>query len=674
MSTEIQCPSCHKRNRENSVFCRHCGQRIPKADGDRQMIVNRTADFSDLQGALNAIGDYFAQWPDGPEARDVDFTRNCIRLLLNLAGLGQGKFLGIYEDISRLAEVVDQGLPTYLANGLATSARVQDKEKRDEILTALIAYHDACAHTLYQLYEAAEKESQSLFVDGKSQAQIKQVTMEDAYRDAEVHYASYEKGDLDAARRGFTYLKELSPHDAYFRNVLGAILMDQGKPLPALQEYIFGLSLDPGEVHLTANTLQSLCGLAMFPAAVEVARHYERVGGDSEEPTIRPWISLARALTAAVAVKMAQCTPKDLSPAAADLIDEFEPPQRPWLTEPKSFADFKSLLHNVRVFISYRHAGGIDYAERLERVLKGAYPSMRVFRDQTLLVAGQDFVDQLREEIDEADVFLALIDQNWAGGTGKKSRLHDRKDFVRREVARALEKKVLVIPILLEGAQMPRQSDLPNELKELSQLHALGLTEAGFDSDFGLLQSTMNRLLKTKKMGDLAIERELEELEELEARDPVAYEKEMDRSFKPAIEELPKYVPGESTHGEGVPLSSVELEGIWECIVMGSGGQVTLRFTTEGTTGTPFLGEIRAKEGVVCLWNPHPEEIRGTWMPMIDFDKGLLLGLFLDGLKSGVPFTLFVPFHRRLGNDLVGTDSEGVTYCSRNVEPRRKGF
>ncbi len=675
MGTEIQCPSCHKQIEKDSAFCRYCGWRIPQADEDLQAILDRTADFvTHFEDAVDAISEYFTRWPDGQEARDVSFTRNCTRLFFNIVNLRRGKFEAVYEDSQRLANDAGLGLPTLLANGLATSAQVKDPEKRKEILAFLSVVQADYAPILQGLYDAAEKECQSLLVDGKSQAQIKRVTREDAYRDAEVHYASFEKRELDAALQGFRHLKELNPKDFYFRNLVGSILLQQEKPLPALQEFLFGLSLNPEDVHLTSNTLRCLCGLALFPAAVEVARHYEKIGGDPNGPTIRPWAALARAATAAVFVKLSRCTAEDLSATTPDLIDELELPEHPWLAEPKTCPDSKNVLSEARIFISYRRSGGLDYAEHLERALKGACPSIHVFRDESYLVPGQDFVDQLRDEIDQADLFLALIDQNWAGGKGKDSRLNDRKDILRREVARAFQMGVSVIPVLLEGAQMPSRSDLPDELNDFSQLHAQRLTEAAFDSDLGLLQSAMTRLLTERKLEERAIDKELEDLEKLLGQDPKAAKEKMDGFFAPPIGDLPKYVPGKSVHGEGVT-SSVELEGVWECTATGPGGQVTLRFTTEGTQGTPFQGEIRVKEGgMMSLWNRGPEEIKGTWMPVIDVDKDLLLGLFLDGLKSGAPYKRMIPFHRRLGNDLVGTDSDGVTYSSRNVEPRSKGF
>ena len=52
-------------------------------------------------------------------------------------------------------------------------------------------------------------------------------------------------------------------------------------------------------------------------------------------------------------------------------------------------------------------------------------------------------------------------------------RLDDPGDFVRIEVAAALRAGVRVIPVLVDGAQMPRSHGLPEDLKPLARRHAL---------------------------------------------------------------------------------------------------------------------------------------------------------------------------------------------------------
>lgn len=280
-------------------------------------------------------------------------------------------------------------------------------------------------------------------------------------------------------------------------------------------------------------------------------------------------------------------------------------------------------------------ASSADTAQRLERTLKETYPSIHVFRDESGLVPGSQYLDRLREEVDAADLVLVLADDNRTGGSGLASRLHDPRNVLRREIERAFHSKASTIPVLLEDAQMPSRNDLPDVVGESRGLHAQRLKDDSYSTWYG-------RLLK-------------ENPERLGA------------AIKPLLEQAQKYMPGESAQGEGVPLASVSLEGGWECEAVGPTSEVSLRFSTQGTADAPFRGEVRARGVGVAT-------IKGTWMPIIDPAKALLLGLVLDGLWNGAGFKLDIPIHRRLGGLLVGTDSTGVTYSSRNVDPRRKGF
>lgn len=674
MPDKVKCPSCQKLIEADSAFCRYCGHQLSGQSDDKQSVLNKTADFSDLGEALAAINTFFERWPDpdSPEARDVSFTRHCLLLIVNMMQIVQGKYDPSYENLLRLANAAAEGLPQHLSNGLATSARVINYKK--EVTDSLSSARDICAAVLTSLYEAAEKEYDTLFVDGESQAQIQKLTMEDVYADAEVHYASFQNGELDAARRGFTHLKELNPEDAYFRNCLGSVLFQQDEVVPALQEYLFGLSRDPTNDNLLSNTLRCLCGLALYPAAVELARHCEKAGANIDSTIVAPWDSLARAISSAVATSLLKCTPEDFSSTAVDRNDEVELAERPWLRMPEKTTNTRNVLHDARIFISYRHAGGMNHAQRLERGLKGAYPEMHVFRDETLMVPGIDFIDQIREEIDQADVFLAMVDETWVRG-GNRSRLQDRKDILRRELARAFEKGIAVIPVLLEGVQMPTGKAFPTEFREFAQLHAVGLSEDNFNADLGMLQAALTRLITEKKVREKLMDQDFDELSKLDETDPEGAEARWDEMFKPAIDDLPKYYPMVAAPGQGVKSSRVELHGMWDCEATGTDAQTKLHFVTEGTSGTPFSGEIEySQRGLFGMRVGKSEPIKGTWMPVIDQEKELLLGIFLDGLKSGLPFKVIIPFHRQVGDDLVGTDAQGVTYCSRNIEPKRKGF
>jgi len=108
-----------------------------------------------------------------------------------------------------------------------------------------------------------------------------------------------------------------------------------------------------------------------------------------------------------------------------------------------------------------------------------------VFMDVENIEAGVDFVDVLRGEVQSCDVLVAVIGQRWLNieDEAGKRRLDNPEDFVRVEVAAALEREIRVIPVLLDGAMMPRSTELPENLKMLARRNALQVKHDSFGSD-----------------------------------------------------------------------------------------------------------------------------------------------------------------------------------------------
>jgi hypothetical protein len=82
-------------------------------------------------------------------------------------------------------------------------------------------------------------------------------------------------------------------------------------------------------------------------------------------------------------------------------------------------------------------------------------------------------------------VLLAVIGERWSTRTGVNGsrRLDMADDFVRLEIAKALERGVRVIPVLVGGATMPHQDDLPSDLRPFSVHQAMDLRDAHFHAD-----------------------------------------------------------------------------------------------------------------------------------------------------------------------------------------------
>ena len=141
-----------------------------------------------------------------------------------------------------------------------------------------------------------------------------------------------------------------------------------------------------------------------------------------------------------------------------------------------------------KIFISYRREDSQYQADRLHQALRKhvANPKQNIFIDVDNIPVGVDFVDHLDAQVAQCDVLLAVIGPTWlnagAGLLGGR-RLDDPKDFVRLEIASALKRGIPVAPILLDGVAMPREDQLPPDLKPLARRNAVEVRRASFDAD-----------------------------------------------------------------------------------------------------------------------------------------------------------------------------------------------
>jgi hypothetical protein len=115
--------------------------------------------------------------------------------------------------------------------------------------------------------------------------------------------------------------------------------------------------------------------------------------------------------------------------------------------------------------------------------------------------SGVDFHEHVEGLLDRCDVLLAVIGKRWASITDEHGnrRLEDPSDLVRREIARALERRdVEVIPVLVDGARMPSEDELPPDLAPLSRRQACELTDSRWDYDVDTLARRLRVLLGAK--------------------------------------------------------------------------------------------------------------------------------------------------------------------------------
>ena len=143
----------------------------------------------------------------------------------------------------------------------------------------------------------------------------------------------------------------------------------------------------------------------------------------------------------------------------------------------------------AKLFLCYRRDDSAHFAGRVQDRLGSEFGRDLLFMDVDTIPLGLNFSKVLREEVAKCRVLLAMIGPNWLDAVDKDGnrRLDDPNDFVRIEIAAALRRDIPVIPILLDGARVPKADELPKVLGELSMRNGLDVRHASFHDDIDRL-------------------------------------------------------------------------------------------------------------------------------------------------------------------------------------------
>lgn len=161
-----------------------------------------------------------------------------------------------------------------------------------------------------------------------------------------------------------------------------------------------------------------------------------------------------------------------------------------------------SPLQKGRIFISYRRIDSSGYAGRIYDRLVARFGENAIFMDVDTIEGGVDFIKTLEDAVQSCDVLIALIGRQWLNiqDNGGKRRLDNPEDFVRIEIATALKRNIRVIPVLVDGVDMPQSIELPENLKALARRNALQVNHHSFNPDVHrLIEHTKSALDDAEK-------------------------------------------------------------------------------------------------------------------------------------------------------------------------------
>lgn len=141
------------------------------------------------------------------------------------------------------------------------------------------------------------------------------------------------------------------------------------------------------------------------------------------------------------------------------------------------------------IFINYRRADSGGHAGRLRDHLVTRFGHDRVFMDVGIL-GGEDWVASIERALSASGAVLTIIGPNWSS-----SRLREPGDRLRQELEAAMALGVEIIPVLVGGARMPDEADLPPSLGNLPRRQAVRLTDEGWEDDVRRLTGRLAQLV-----------------------------------------------------------------------------------------------------------------------------------------------------------------------------------
>ncbi len=155
-----------------------------------------------------------------------------------------------------------------------------------------------------------------------------------------------------------------------------------------------------------------------------------------------------------------------------------------------------------KIFISYRRSDSGHVTGRIYDHLLKHFKREEIFKDVDSIPVATNFRQYIKNTIISCDVVLVVIGNSWLTVTDKKGtpRLADPGDTVRCEIETALEHGIIVLPLLLDGMEMPDPGLLPPSLQSLTELNSLHIRpDPDFNNDMERLIRAITSILKTQQ-------------------------------------------------------------------------------------------------------------------------------------------------------------------------------
>ena len=140
----------------------------------------------------------------------------------------------------------------------------------------------------------------------------------------------------------------------------------------------------------------------------------------------------------------------------------------------------------MRIFLSYRPELPPELvASRFRSHLMAAYSGCDVFSPIGLAGSPGERASRIISIVAGCDALIVLMSPGWLECRGSGGRLlDDPLDPVKAALMVAMNRKILLLPVLIDHATMPHRHQLPSSLYGLAQLQPAEIRDTHFGADF----------------------------------------------------------------------------------------------------------------------------------------------------------------------------------------------
>ena len=132
-----------------------------------------------------------------------------------------------------------------------------------------------------------------------------------------------------------------------------------------------------------------------------------------------------------------------------------------------------------RIFISYRHHDRRGTAERIKEYMVKHFGKRAVFYGHDNISPGTNFLFEINKSLAECSHLVAIIGPDWARTSGG----NNDANWMLYEIATAIKNEVNVIPVLVDGGQIPTRFARDPGLRPFLLASPLEISDNHFDED-----------------------------------------------------------------------------------------------------------------------------------------------------------------------------------------------